>query len=85
VFLVSWRISDLASPAIRRWGDEVVVHHALSNDTYRLSSDAGRALIEIMQAGRAGTSGFFVVGAGDEPVHVYCLAALADLGLITRC
>lgn len=79
----SWRVSELASPAIVRWGDEYIVHHALSNDTYRLSFDGGRALIAIMQTARPGASGSFVVG--DEPVDGDCLAALADLGLITRC
>jgi len=32
-----WRVHSRAHLAVRQWQDECVVHHALSNDTYRLS------------------------------------------------
>ncbi|HMM86326.1 MAG: hypothetical protein ACLGIT_11390 [Gammaproteobacteria bacterium] len=64
---------------MRRWGDEVVVHHALSNDTYRLSAQAGEALAALT------TSGGIVADDPADPHRDACLVALADLGFVTRC
>ena len=41
-----WRIADAADLAWRRWEDEYVFHHALANDTHRLSGPAGSVLTE---------------------------------------
>lgn len=80
-----WQISRHAAPAVRNWGDEYVVHHALSNDTYRLTSTAGQILTGLMTAD---------VGHADHAISDYpmedaeaedCLRALAELGLITQC
>lgn len=79
-----WRLTPGADPALRKWGDEWVVHHALSNDTYRLQGTAGRILSELAAASVMGTS-----GAGalifDDPASQEVLEILADLGLAEAC
>lgn len=74
-----WQISRHAAPAVRNWGDEYVVHHALSNDTYRLSATAGRILTQLMADGDLFTSPI------DDADSEDCLSALAELGLVTQC
>ncbi len=76
---VRWCVAADANPVVRRWGGEVVVHHALSNDTYRLTPQAGDVLTALMAAGGPLDGG--PVDARDAA----CLLALADLGLVTRC
>ena len=80
-----WQISRSAAPAIRRWGDECVVHHALSNDTYRISARAGMILTELMgvdmNRGGGNDSPCETQGADTEDA----LSALADLAFITEC
>ena len=80
-----WQLLPGSEPTIHRWGDEYVVHHALSNDTYRLSLGAGRLLSEMMSAANepanCGTSASLTCGADAEA----CLMALADLGFVTQC
>lgn len=80
-----WQIVRSAAPAVRKWGDEYVVHHALSNDTYRLSATAGRLLSDmiLMQDDHAGGPGFACSAEDAETLD--CLSALADLGLVTEC
>lgn len=46
-----FRIADHADLAWRYWDGEYVVHHALSNDTHRLSYAAGRVLMQLAQFG----------------------------------
>ncbi|MBA4344639.1 MAG: hypothetical protein C0423_21070 [Methylibium sp.] len=38
---------------MRQWGDECLVHHALSNNTHRLSAWAAEVLFELAEAGPA--------------------------------
>lgn len=76
---VQWQIAADAAPMLHRWGDEFVVHHALSNDTYRLSAHAGEALVALMSP-----DGIVDDGPVD-PRREACLLALAELGLVTRC
>ena len=42
-----WRILDHAGPIWRYWDGEYVVHHAVSNDTHRLSGAAGQVLEQL--------------------------------------
>lgn len=40
----AWRLASHARPAWHEWDGEVVVHHALTNETHRLAHPAGKAL-----------------------------------------
>ena len=81
----SWRIAPGAAPALRKWGDEYVVHHALSNDTYRLSATAGRILTELVNAdGQSASETGSWHSLGDAETGV-ALAALAELGFVVQC
>ena len=79
-----WRLAPGADPALHTWGDECVVHHALSNDTYRLAGDAGRILSKLADAAATGTSGPGVL-VFDDPASQEVLEVLADLGLVEAC
>ncbi|MBU1665459.1 MAG: hypothetical protein KKG92_08665 [Gammaproteobacteria bacterium] len=46
-----WRIADQSGLAWRHWDDEYVFHHALSNDTHRLSEAAGAVLVQLLESG----------------------------------
>ena len=46
-----WRIADHADLAWRHWDGEYVFHHALANDTHRLSDAAGRVLLQLARSG----------------------------------
>lgn len=46
-----WRIADQSGVAWRHWDDEYVFHHALSNDTHRLSAAAGAVLVHLLRGG----------------------------------
>jgi hypothetical protein len=80
-----WQIARHAAPAVRNWGDEYVVHHALSNDTYRLSATAGRILTGLMTADVDYADGAVLGYPMDDAEAETCLWALAELGLITQC
>jgi hypothetical protein len=79
-----WRVLSGAEPAVHRWGDEYVVHHGLSNETYRLSLTAGAILCEIMAAATAANVGASV-GSMDDGEAQACLSTLAELGFVTEC
>jgi hypothetical protein len=81
----AWRIAPGAEPLLRAWGDEVVVHHALSNDTHRLTALAGQVLLSFIAA--EGGDAAVRVELPDIPedeLHV-TLSVLEDLGLVTQC
>jgi len=46
-----WRIADQSGLAWRHWDGEYVFHHALSNDTHRLSQAAGVVLLQLLKSG----------------------------------
>ncbi len=48
-----WRIADKSALAWRHWDNEYVFHHALSNDTHRLSEAAGTVLLRLLEGGEA--------------------------------
>jgi hypothetical protein len=80
-----WQIVRTADPALRRWGGEYLAHHALSNDTYRLSGPAGRILTELMaaQSDPGGRSASPL--QPEEAEAEAALSVLADLGFISPC
>lgn len=82
--LSSWRILPGAAPAFREYDGEVVVHHALSNDTYRLSASAG-ALLKGVIAAERGAGPVTAAAITDDPQAEATLEALAELGFVTRC
>ncbi len=81
-----WRIVRNSAPALRQWGDEYVVHHALSNDTYRLSAPGGRILTELMAADMSHAGGIGSSLLPEEHADVgIALSALAELGFVAQC
>jgi hypothetical protein len=80
-----WQIARHSNPAVRQWGDEYVVHHALSNDTYRLSAAAGQILTELIVADTGCADDTPSICPEDSAEAQLCLSALAELGLITQC
>ena len=46
-----WCVPQHASLTWRKWGDEYVFHHALSNDTHRLSELSGQLVVYLATAG----------------------------------
>ncbi|MDO9226215.1 MAG: hypothetical protein Q8K57_17555 [Thiobacillus sp.] len=46
-----WRIADEAGLVWRYWDGEYVFHHALANDTHRLSEAAGAVLLSLLEGG----------------------------------
>lgn len=71
--------------ACRTWGDESVVHHALSNDSYRLAEPAG-TLLQALLGGAASTSASLAAARGLDPQEVDCtLRTLIELNLVVRC
>lgn len=74
-----------AQVAWRTWGDETVVHHALSNDSYRLAEPAG-ALLQTLAGGEATTPARLAAAQGLDPEAVEStLRTLIDLNLVVRC
>ena len=49
-----WRVAEHADLTSRHWDGELVFHHALANDTHRLSDAAGRVLLQLVQADGSG-------------------------------
>ena len=80
-----WQIVRSAAPAVRRWGDEYVVHHALSNDTYRLSATAGQLLSDMISMRDNNAGGPEFACSAEDAETLDCLSALAELGLVTEC
>jgi hypothetical protein len=82
-----WRIDPTAEPAWRRWDGEIVVHHALSNDTYRLSDLAGDVLLRLLDdAARRWTLDELVEACDIEADDLaLLLQQLASLALVEAC
>jgi len=54
--LTFWRVPEHADMVLRRWGNDFVFHHRLSNDTHQLSSAAGTVVCCLLQHGELDTS-----------------------------
>ena len=74
-----------ADVAWRTWGDETVVHHALSNDTYRLAEPAGALLQKLVCGGAATPAALAAVHGLDPETIESTLRTLIDLNLVVRC
>jgi hypothetical protein len=83
--LPHYRLSLLASLSIRRWGDECVVHHALSNDTHRVSDAAGRILEALGTAPRLDVQDFVEFCALEVSTVEEALVTLSDLNFVVSC
>jgi PqqD family protein of HPr-rel-A system len=77
-----WRIVDSAHPVWRHWDGEYVVHHALSNDTHRLSDAAGRILELLAQSGELVESSLVERSGVPTENLATVLSVLAELGLV---
>jgi len=82
---VRWSLVTGAALAWRCWDGEYVIHHALSNDTHRLTELAGRALLALQRTGALDLDSLArECGEACEELGE-TLAALAELDLIARC
>jgi hypothetical protein len=83
--MTHWSIPQGADLRWYRWDDEYVIHHGLSNDTHRLSADAGRVIEAFQSHGPQET--FALAGRCelDTEALKLVLAALAELDLVARC
>ena len=80
-----WCVPARTDPASRHWGNEYVVHHALSNDTHRLAELGGRILSTLKQAGPLDPASLAgACGVSVEEVAA-TLDALAQVDLVARC
>ena len=81
-----WRLAPGPAPACRSWGGEVVVHHALSNDTYRMSALAGCVLNQLATAEGLRVDELMRACTPASPDELLdTLDALADLALVAPC
>jgi hypothetical protein len=74
-----WRLVDYAEPIWRSWDGEYVIHHALSNDTHRLSDAAGQVLAQMVQAGELTASSLAERCGLSESELATILSVLAQL------
>jgi hypothetical protein len=80
-----WALSYGARLECRYWGDECLVHHALSNDTHRIAAWVGPLLIELSEL-EPSTSIVLAQKLDLDPGEVAAaLEALAALDLVVRC
>jgi hypothetical protein len=82
----SWQADRLADLAWRQWDGEFVVHHALSNDTHRLSELAGVVLIRLNERPGPWTVEALVADCGADAEDVeLALQQLAGIGFVHAC
>lgn len=76
----------MAELAWRHWDGEYVVHHALSNDTHRLSDFAGHVLLRLAACSAPISCEALAeaLDADDEDVAA-TLQALAEVGFVQAC
>ena len=80
-----WILNAQADLASRRWGEETVAHHFLSNDTHRLAEPAGW-ILDRLGAGGTLAAEDIAAGSGFDAAELApALDALSRLGLIVRC
>jgi hypothetical protein len=77
-----WRIADHASLAWRHWDGEYVFHHALSNDTHRLSDAAGEVLLHLLGRGETEQSALAEACALHEEDVDVILSALTKIDFV---
>lgn len=77
-----WRIADRAEPAWRHWDGEFVFHHALNNDTHRLSEAAGLVLLHLLERGECAQAEMAEALQCPEGELDVILSALARIDLV---
>jgi hypothetical protein len=77
-----WRIADHADLAWRHWDGEYVFHHALANDTHRLSDAAGRVLLQLARSGEMDAERLALACALPVPDVELILSELARLDFV---
>ncbi len=77
-----WRIADQAGLAWRHWDGEYVFHHALSNDTHRLSESAGRVLLQLLEGGESEQADLAEAGGLELEDLDVILSALAKIDFV---
>jgi PqqD family protein of HPr-rel-A system len=83
--MTHWSIPQGADLRWYRWDDEYVIHHGPSNDTHRLSADAGRVIEALQLHGAQDESSLAEHCQLDTGALKPVLAALAELDLVARC
>ncbi|CAN5209817.1 hypothetical protein BH11PSE10_BH11PSE10_16540 [soil metagenome] len=83
--MTRWMLTYGADLDCRFWGDECVVHHALSNDTHRLAAWAGHLLLAL-QRGALPAGELHALQEDIDPTDIdEALSSLALLDLVSRC
>jgi hypothetical protein len=82
---IHWTLSYGADLAIRVWGDDCVVHHALSNDTHRLAAWLVPALQRLGQQPPATLAELAELMDADAAAATDALQQLEQLLLVQRC
>lgn len=77
-----WRIADYADLVWRHWDGEYVFHHALANDTHRLSDAAGRVLLQLARAGENDAENLALACGLPVPDVEQILSELAKLDFV---
>lgn len=81
-----WQARADAHLAWRLWDGEYVVHHALSNDTFRLSEVAGRLLVSLSDCDTPRTVPALAAACEMNGPDVQAvLEELAQLGFVVQC
>lgn len=81
-----WQLDENADMAWRQWDGEYVVHHALSNDTFRLSELAGRVLLALRASPAPCSVAALAVACGMAPDETEeTLENLEAVGLVHPC
>lgn len=83
--MARWSIPQGADLRWYRWDDEYVIHHGLSNDTHRLSANAGLVIEALQSHGPQDESALAEHCEFDTEALNPVLAELADLDLVVRC
>ncbi len=77
-----WRPADQADLLWRCWDGEYVFHHALSNDTHRLSEVAGIVLVYLIEHGETEAPALALACGVDEDDLEIILSALAKIDFV---
>ncbi len=77
-----WRAADQADLIWHQWDGEYVFHHALSNDTHRLSETAGIVLQHLVNQGETAAADLALACQIEEEDLVVILSALEKIDFV---
>lgn len=80
-----WALTYGADLSIRVWGDDCLVHHALSNDTHRLAAWLAPALKRLGEEPPALLDELAALMDADEATAADALQQLEQLLLVRQC